>query len=310
MPVRARSRTSRSSRKASQFAPMSRSSSSAASNPVAITPPSRSSAAGSSAIASASSSAISRRRVHGLAQHVEQGGGAVRQALQQRRHRSEGRAQAGEFARTHLAQRDARGDALDVADAAQRLAQAGEVGVLERLHRVVTLARDTALALRPRQPLAQRAAAHAGAAGVDQREQRRRVLAAQGLGQLEVAVRRRRQLEQVARALHRQAAHVRERSALRVLGETEQGGGGRLRRIEVLGVVAGEAGDAKLLAQLAQAERGIELPGRPMRQRGRRLLQRRHDLVAVDQHLGSAAGATARSRVPPRCTPSARARLA
>ena len=55
MPERLRSRTSRSSRKASQFWPMARSSSSSASWPVAITPPSRSSTAGSSAMADCSS---------------------------------------------------------------------------------------------------------------------------------------------------------------------------------------------------------------------------------------------------------------
>jgi hypothetical protein len=54
MPLRARSRASRSIRKASQFCVMPRSSSRSASKPGAITPPSRSSTAGSSAMAACS----------------------------------------------------------------------------------------------------------------------------------------------------------------------------------------------------------------------------------------------------------------
>ena len=55
MPVRVRSRASSSSRKASQFSAMPRSSSSSASRPGAITPPSRTSAAGSASRAACSS---------------------------------------------------------------------------------------------------------------------------------------------------------------------------------------------------------------------------------------------------------------
>jgi len=54
------------------------------------------------------------RRVQRLPQHVEQRGGAVRHARQQLRQRLQRGTQAGQLARTHLAQRDARGDALDV----------------------------------------------------------------------------------------------------------------------------------------------------------------------------------------------------
>src|SRR5918911_471069 len=102
MPVRWRSRASRSSRKASQFWLIARSSSREASKP-------------------------------------------------------------GELARAHLAQRDPRGDALDIADAAQRVAQAVDAVADQHLQRIVALARDAAVAQRPRQPLAKRAAAHAAA---------------------------------------------------------------------------------------------------------------------------------------------------
>jgi len=58
MPVRARSRTSKSSRNASQFWVMPRSSSKSASKPEAITPPSRSSTEGSAAMAALSNASI------------------------------------------------------------------------------------------------------------------------------------------------------------------------------------------------------------------------------------------------------------
>ena len=207
-----------------------------------------------------------------LAEHVEQGGLAERHLRAQRGQGADGGAQPGELARAHLAQRQARGDALDVADAAQRIAQLAEPRRMKCIDRVVTLGCRAPFAPRVREPVAQRARAHAGAAGVDQRQQGRRILAAQRLREFEVAVRGRREVEKLARALHLERAHVRECLALRVLGEGEQRGAGGLRGTQVLRVEAGEAGDAQLLAQLAQAERGVELPGRAVRDREPRAL--------------------------------------
>ena len=174
------------------------------------------------------------RRRQRLVHRVEQRAARSRHARAQRGQAGERGAQAREFARAHLAQRDARVDALDVRDAAQRLAQRlDRARLAQRVDRVVPLRGDAALAQRPRQPLAQRAAAHAARAGVEQRQQRRRVLAAQRLRQLEVALRRRRQVDQFARALDLQRLHVRQRLALRVLGVGEQRRGGGLRRLAV-----------------------------------------------------------------------------
>ena len=116
---------------------------------------------------------------------------------------------------TSLTPRSASRSALEAgADAARRSRRGAAVATC-------------ALAQRVRQPVAQRAAAHAGAAGVEQRQQRRRVLAAQRLRQLEVAVRGRRQVEQVAGALRPSSAlHVGQRLALGVLGVAQQRRGG------------------------------------------------------------------------------------
>ena len=108
--------------------------------------------------------------------------------------------------------------------------------------------------------MAERPAAHAGAAGVEQRQQRRRGVAAQGQDQFQVALRRRRQIEQLAGTLHIEPAHVRERAALGALGVTEQCRRRRLCRVQVLRVEAGQACHLQLLAELAPSERGVELP--------------------------------------------------
>ena len=136
-----------------------------------------------------------------------------------------------QLARAHLAQRDARGDALDVADAAQRVAQRLEAvrDAARRWRRGAALA-TRAVAQRVRQPVAQRAAAHAGAAGVEQRQQRRRCprraasASARGCGAWPAAGRAGRW-----RARTVQRAHVRQRLALRVLGIAQQRGGGGMR---------------------------------------------------------------------------------
>jgi hypothetical protein len=151
----------------------------------------------------------------------------------QPRQRGERRAQPGELARPHLPERDPRADPLDVGDVAERVAQRRRAVREQRRDRVVAIDRGAALAQRLRQPEPKRAAAHAGDAEVDRRQQRRCVAAAERSRQLEIAVRDRRQIDQLARALHRDAVDVGERAALRVLGVGEQRAGG--------GVRAGEA---------------------------------------------------------------------
>ena len=170
-------------------------------------------------------------------------------------------AQAGQLARSHLAQGNARGDALDVRHLAQTLAQRLEPLLDQGIDGLVSCHGLGAIAPRVQQPVAQRAAAHAGAAGVEQGQQRGRRFAAQGLREFQIALGAGRQVEQVAAALHLQALHMRERAALRVLGIAQQCGGRRKRSVQVLRVVAGQTGHAELFAQLARAQVAIELPG-------------------------------------------------
>jgi hypothetical protein len=151
-----------------------------------------------------------------------------------------------------------------------------------------------AVAARRQQPALEQPAAHARHAGVEQREHGGRLFAAQRLHQLEVAPRGGRQLDQVAVALDRQALHVRERAALRVLGVAQQGGGRGVRVGERLGVPGGQAVAAHLLAELALAQAAVELPGGADRQRERgwrarglqALLEGGRDLGAVQQLAG------------------------
>ena len=98
-------------------------------------------------------------------------------------------------------------------------------------------------------------------------------------------MRARRQLDQVAGALHAQAANVGERLALRVFGEAQQRGGSGLGSVQLLRIEAGEVRHSQLLAQLALAECCVELPGRAVRDRRPRGLQRGRYVVAVDQNL-------------------------
>ena len=209
------------------------------------------------------------RRCQALGQHVDQHAARRRQLRDDGWQRLQRRTQAGELARPRLAQGDAGADALDVGEMAKRLAQRYEVAAVQRVDGVVAIAGDAAIAQRPRQPLPERATAHAGAAAVEQREQRRRVVAAQRSRQLEVAVGGRRQVDQVAALLNDEPVQMGEGAALGVLGVGEQGPGGSLGEVELGGAEGGERGDPKLRAELALAETGVELPRRALRQRRR-----------------------------------------
>ena len=145
------------------------------------------------------------------------------------------------------------------------------------------------------EPALQATAAHAGHAGVEQGEQRRRVFTAQGLHEFEIAAGGRRQLDQVAVAFHREPLQMRQRTPLRVFRIAEEGGRGRVRLRQRLGVPSRKACARQLFAQLALAERAVELPGRPNRQRERRggsrgfqaVFESRRDLGAVEQFARS-----------------------
>ena len=217
-------------------------------------------------------------------------GPAEWQRRAQLRQQAQGRPQPRQLPRPHLPQRHARGDPLHIAHATQRLAQRRESLFYQCTDRLMPCPRRAPFALRMVQPLPQRTRAHAGLAHVEQGQQGRRVLAAQGLREFEVAVRGRRQLQQVAGALDAEPAHVRECTALRVFGIAQQRGGSGMRHRQILRIEAGQAGDAQLLAQLAHAERRVELPGRPLgerrargHERGRQRGRRR---IATHQHLG------------------------
>ena len=221
----------------------------------------------------------------GTVQRVEQRA-ADRRRRGQRRQRLQREAQPGQLARAHLAQRDARGDALHVADLPQGVAQRLEAVVQQPRDGVVALRGLRALAQRVRQPVAQAAAAHAAAAAVQQRQQRRRVLAAQRARQLQVAVRGRRQLQQIAGAFDLEPGHVAQRLALGVLGKAQQRRCRGMGQAQGLRVVAGQRRHLQLFAQLALAQRRVELPGRPRRARRALCLHGRRQHLAVEQDLG------------------------
>ena len=124
-----------------------------------------------------------------------------------------------------------------------------------------------AVALRFQQPALEGAAAHAGHAGVEQRKQRGRVLAAQGLHQFQVAPGGHGQVDQRIAALHLQLLNVRQRAALGVFGVGQQGGGGGMRMGQVFGVPGAQGGGVQLFEQLALAQGAVKLPFGALAQR-------------------------------------------
>ena len=222
MPVRSRSRASSSSRKASQLSGWR------AARPVrrpagAITPPSRISAAGLPATPR-------------TADRARFGGGAARSAAESNKPwRLLDKRQQLLFCSAHGAapparagaphERDARRDALNVAGAlssARSLPQAAPAQRAMADRRALACARSRAGASSQPQP----AAAHAGHAGVQQRQQRG-ASAAQGLHQLRVAARLRQSISSPF-AAPPPGAHVRQRRgpACSALGQQRGGGGG------------------------------------------------------------------------------------
>jgi hypothetical protein len=111
---------------------------------------------------------------------------------------------------------------------------------------------------------------------------------AQGLGQFQIALGGRRQIQQLAAAQHLQALHMAQGAALGVLGIGQQGGAGGLGGLQAVGIEALQAGHAQLLAELAHTKLGVELPAGTV---GDGQARGQHGLglaLAVHQHLGRA----------------------
>ena len=138
MPVRLRSRASRSSRKASQFCAMPRSSSRSASTPAAITPPSRTSTAGSSAITS-SSAAVSGGGDRAAAMVLQQACLGVRAAAAPAAPAARAACCAGRPARAGRTWRSARRDVMRSTSLMPRKASRSVSGAVcqQRVDRVV-----------------------------------------------------------------------------------------------------------------------------------------------------------------------------
>jgi hypothetical protein len=195
-------------------------------------------------------------------------------------------AQARELTRAHLAKGHARSDAFHVADAAQGLAQRLKAVRQQLGNRFVALDGRATFARRVGQPQPQAATAHAGAAGVQQAQQRGAVFAAQGLHQFQVAVGGRWQIQQIAAALNLKAAHMGQCLALGVFGVAQQGAGCSMCHRQVLRVVALQTGHLQLFAQLAFAQGAVELPGRAWGAGSVGLQQGFWQRVAVEEDLG------------------------
>ena len=114
------------------------------------------------------------------------------------------------------------------------------------------------------QPVAQQARAHGRLAMVQQREQGRRLLATNGLGQLQVAPGGRIQADEFILRFGRQAAHVLQAAALRRLGIAQQRAGSTECRAQAIGAKAGQRGHGQLIEQRLVAADDIEMPVRYM----------------------------------------------
>ena len=174
-------------------------------------------------------------------------------------------AQRRKFTRPHGSQRDARADAFEVGQPAQRVAQA----VVQRRpieqgrDRTMPCARHLATLQRVVQPVAQATAAHAGLAVIQQAKQGRSVLSAQRFGDFQIAAGHGVEQQEVRRRFAMERGHVRQSSALRGPRIVEQ----CRRRREDFGCVRHceriERGDLKQLLQGLRAPDGVEVPVRP-----------------------------------------------
>src|SRR5438876_4998375 len=111
------------------------------------------------------------------------------------------------------------------------------------------------------QPETKEPAAHAGRAFVEQGEQGRRRLAAQRLGELEIAARRRIEPHVLAGALGLHRGNVRERLTLRLAGVLEQCAARAYRHRKILAAVPCERRRAGLLPELSLPAVDVEMSG-------------------------------------------------
>ena len=170
-------------------------------------------------------------------------------------------AQAGQVARARRGQGDARGDAFDVGHLGQRAGQARcGLALGQRLDRLVARACHGLVALRVVQPVAQQARTHRRAAAVEQREQRRRFLAADGLGQLQVAAGGGIEADVFVLAFDRKAFHVLQAATLRGLRIAQQRPGRAEGGAQPVGAEAGQGGHGQLVEQGAVALDHVEMP--------------------------------------------------
>jgi len=187
------------------------------------------------------------------------------QRCTQRRQAGQRFAQARQVARPRIAQRDAAGDALDVGDAAQGLAHlTGQAAIVveQAFDGAMAQGGNVALAQRVVQRVAQQAGTHAGHAVVEQREQGRRRLAAQGFGEFEVAPGGEVQSQVGAFQFYRQATQVRQLAGLRCLGVLQQRTGCGNGGLQALGAEAGQRGHFELVAEQAARRVVVEIPVR------------------------------------------------
>ena len=93
--------------------------------------------------------------------------------------------------------------------------------VIQLVNRGQSFNRNLSIPRRIQKPLLQLTAAHAGHAGVKQREKGGRIFAAQGLREFEIAPRTGGQINEVIGLLHFELRHVGQRSALRVFSVSQ-----------------------------------------------------------------------------------------
>jgi len=110
------------------------------------------------------------------------------------------------------------------------------------------------------QPVAQPPAAHAGGAAVELAEQRRSVVAAQRLADLEIAARRGVERHVVGLGLEAQRRDVREARALRLLRIGQQRGAGGEHARRLLDAEGLQRRRLQLFAQQCRATLRVEVP--------------------------------------------------
>ena len=172
-------------------------------------------------------------------------------------------AQRREITRPRAAQRHAAQDALDVADGAQRFAQALEAArVDQQRQRLVAAPQFLLVGQRTIEPAPQLARAHRRGGGVQQREQGGGVLARQRGVDLQVAARGGIELQRVAAFLDREPGDVRQRGPLRLAHVLQQGARGADRQRQIVGAEAAQVERAELVREQARGAGKFEMPGR------------------------------------------------